>query len=60
MEISTAVMISALAAAYYLWFRSITRFLKGPTLWPVLGSLPGLIQNSGRMHDWIADNLLGA
>ncbi|KAL7111703.1 hypothetical protein ACP275_05G106600 [Erythranthe tilingii] len=57
MEISTAVMISAFAAAYYLWFRSITRFLKGPTLWPVLGSLPGLIQNSGRMHDWIADNL---
>lgn len=26
-------------------------------MWPVLGSLPGLIHNSNRMHEWIADNL---
>lgn len=26
-------------------------------MWPVLGSLPGLIQNSNRMHEWIAGNL---
>ncbi|RXH70477.1 hypothetical protein DVH24_013223 [Malus domestica] len=29
----------------------------GPRVWPVVGSLPGLIQNVNRMHDWIADNL---
>ncbi|KAL6578820.1 hypothetical protein OROMI_009036 [Orobanche minor] len=60
MDISAVMMILALVAAYFVWFRSITRSLKGPKgprLWPVLGSLPGLIENNGRMHDWIADNL---
>ncbi|KAI3468716.1 hypothetical protein Pfo_025379 [Paulownia fortunei] len=60
MDISTAMMIFAFVAAYFIWFRSITRSLKGPMgprLWPVLGSLPGLIENNGRMHEWIADNL---
>ncbi|XP_051129336.1 cytochrome P450 86A22-like [Andrographis paniculata] len=57
MEISTAMIISAFIAAYFVWFRSICRSMTGPRLWPVLGSLPGLIQNSHRMHDWIADNL---
>lgn len=40
-----------------MWFISIKRCLKGPRVWPLLGSLPGLIQNSNRMHNWIADNL---
>lgn len=31
--------------------------MNGPRVWPLLGSLPGLIENSNRMHDWIADNL---
>ena len=26
-------------------------------MWPVVGSLPGLLQNRLRMHDWIVDNL---
>ncbi|KAH6835339.1 cytochrome P450 [Perilla frutescens var. hirtella] len=60
MDISTATMILAFVAAYFVWFRSIAKSLKGrngPRMWPVLGSLPGLIENSGRMHEWIADNL---
>ncbi|KAG6399332.1 hypothetical protein SASPL_140808 [Salvia splendens] len=60
MDLSTAMMIVALVLAYLVWFRSTTRSLKGPKgprLWPVLGSLPGLIQNNGRIHEWIADNL---
>ncbi|KAL6530897.1 hypothetical protein OROGR_014757 [Orobanche gracilis] len=60
MDMSAVMMILALVAAYFVWFRSITRSLKGPKgprLWPVLGSLPGLIENNSRMHDWIADNL---
>ncbi|RVW16262.1 Cytochrome P450 86A22 [Vitis vinifera] len=36
---------------------SITRSLKGPRVWPVVGSLPLLIQNANRMHEWIAENL---
>ncbi|KAG6397060.1 hypothetical protein SASPL_143221 [Salvia splendens] len=60
-DLSTAMMIVALVLAYLVWFRSTTRSLKGPPkgprLWPVLGSLPGLIQNNGRIHEWIADNL---
>ncbi|KAK4400845.1 cytochrome [Sesamum angolense] len=60
MEVSTVMMILAFVAAYFVWFRSITRSLKGPKgprLWPVLGSLPGLIENNSRMHEWIAENL---
>ncbi|XP_073152250.1 cytochrome P450 86A22-like [Henckelia pumila] len=60
MDASTVLMLSAFVAAYFVWFRSITRNLrgsKGPRMWPVLGSLPGLIQNSSRMHEWIAENL---
>ncbi|KAL8503394.1 hypothetical protein ACS0TY_022217 [Phlomoides rotata] len=58
MDISTALIILAMVAAYYVWFRSTTRSLNGPNVWPVLGSLPGLIENNSRLHDWIADNLL--
>ncbi|KAL3619276.1 hypothetical protein CASFOL_036846 [Castilleja foliolosa] len=60
MDISTAMMVLALVAAYCIWFKIVTRSLKGPKgprLWPVLGSLPGLIQNNSRLHEWIADNL---
>ncbi|KAL2469670.1 Cytochrome [Abeliophyllum distichum] len=54
------MMILALVAAYLMWFRSITRSMKGPmgpTIWPILGSLPGLIANNNQLHEWIADNL---
>ncbi|KAK4769371.1 hypothetical protein SAY86_027521 [Trapa natans] len=57
MELSKAFMILLAAAAYWLWFRLITRRLTGPRVWPVVGSLPGLIQNLSRMHEWIAGNL---
>ena len=57
MEISTVLMILTAIAAYLIWFRLISRSLSGPRVWPLLGSLPGLIQHSNRMHDWIADNL---
>ncbi|XP_040987292.1 cytochrome P450 86A22-like [Juglans microcarpa x Juglans regia] len=57
MEISTALMILSAIAAYFLWFGFISRSLSGPRVWPLLGSLPALIQHSNRMHDWIADNL---
>nr|GLL27677.1 cytochrome P450 86A22-like [Ipomoea trifida] len=57
MELSTALMILAFVAAYLIWFKSVTASLKGPRLWPVVGSLPGLIVNGHRMHEWIAENL---
>ncbi|KAG8374986.1 hypothetical protein BUALT_Bualt10G0052600 [Buddleja alternifolia] len=60
MDISMAMMVLAFVAAYYVWFRSSTRSLKGPMgpkLWPVLGSLPGLIENQNRLHEWITENL---
>ncbi|OIV93549.1 hypothetical protein TanjilG_28706 [Lupinus angustifolius] len=57
MDASTALMILSAIAAYLIWFTFISRSLKGPRVWPLLGSLPGLIQHSNRMHDWIADNL---
>ncbi|KAL5551616.1 hypothetical protein UlMin_001792 [Ulmus minor] len=57
MEVSAALMILTAVAAYFIWFTWLSRSLKGPRVWPLLGSLPGLIQNSHRMHDWIAENL---
>ncbi|CAB4310362.1 unnamed protein product [Prunus armeniaca] len=57
MEVSTALMILSAFAAYLLWFKILLRSMNGPRVWPLVGSLPGLIQNANRMHDWIAGNL---
>ncbi|CAL0312640.1 unnamed protein product [Lupinus luteus] len=57
MDASTVLIILSAIAAYLLWFTFMSRSLKGPRVWPLLGSLPGLIQHSNHMHDWIADNL---
>ncbi|XP_022769714.1 cytochrome P450 86A8-like [Durio zibethinus] len=57
MDISTALLLLAAITAYLLWFTFISRSLRGPRVWPLLGSLPGLIENCDRMHDWISDNL---
>lgn len=57
MDASTAFMILSAMGAYLIWFSFISRSLRGPRVWPLLGSLPGLIQHANRMHDWISDNL---
>uniref|UniRef100_A0A803LQF8 Uncharacterized protein n=1 Tax=Chenopodium quinoa TaxID=63459 RepID=A0A803LQF8_CHEQI len=51
------LVIVSLVTAYLIWFRSIKRPLSGPRVWPLVGSLPGLIENANRMHEWIAENL---
>jgi fatty acid omega-hydroxylase len=57
MEIATALMVLFAVAAYLSWFRVISRSLNGPRVWPLLGSLPGLIEHNNRLHDLITDNL---
>ncbi|KAL6128694.1 hypothetical protein ACLB2K_072049 [Fragaria x ananassa] len=57
MEIGTALLLFTAVTAYLLWLTFISRSLKGPRVWPLLGSLPGLIENCDRLHDWIYDNL---
>ncbi|XP_044487172.1 cytochrome P450 86A22-like [Mangifera indica] len=57
MDTTTALMLLTVLAAYLIWLKVISRFLSGPRVWPLLGSLPGLIQNANRLHDWISDNL---
>lgn len=57
MDTSTWWLILLGFVTYMIWFKSITRSLSGPRVWPIVGSLPGLIQNANRMHEWIADNL---
>ncbi|XP_013666311.2 cytochrome P450 86A4 [Brassica napus] len=57
MEMSNVMLLVALVVAYWLWFKRISRWLKGPRVWPVLGSLPGLIEQRDRMHEWITENL---
>lgn len=52
-----AAFTVAATSAYLMWFWVLTRSLSGPRMWPLLGSLPGLISNRARIHDWIASNL---
>ncbi|CAL9052869.1 cytochrome P450 86A2-like [Musa acuminata AAA Group] len=59
MDVATVVVVIACMAAYVVWFSRLAAGLCGPRVWPVLGSLPGLIQHSERMHEWISDNLRG-
>nr|UAK14970.1 cytochrome P450 86A172 [Iberis amara] len=57
MDVSNMMLLVAIVVAYWLWFKRISKWLKGPRVWPVLGSLPGLIEQRDRMHDWITENL---
>ncbi|XP_020113703.1 cytochrome P450 86A1-like [Ananas comosus] len=49
--------VAVLVSAYAVWFLVLTRRLSGPRMWPIVGSLPGVIANRWRIHDWIAENL---
>ncbi|XP_042398781.1 cytochrome P450 86A8-like [Zingiber officinale] len=62
MELAAVLVLVLMAcvAACVVWFSRLASGLSGPRVWPVVGSLPGLIQHSERMHEWIADNLRGA
>jgi fatty acid omega-hydroxylase len=57
MDVATAIFILLCIAAYIVWFWQLARGLRGPRVWPLVGSLPGLIQHAEVMHDWIAGNL---
>ncbi|XP_031484815.1 cytochrome P450 86A22-like [Nymphaea colorata] len=58
MEMLTVVPLAMVVlSSYFLWFISLNRTLSGPRVWPLVGSLPGLVRNATRMHDWIAENL---
>ncbi|KAG0479210.1 hypothetical protein HPP92_013929 [Vanilla planifolia] len=52
-----AIFTVGLLSAYLLWFWQLSRRLTGPKVWPLVGSLPSLLANRSRIHDWIADNL---
>ncbi|CAN8248444.1 unnamed protein product [Cochlearia groenlandica] len=54
--IFTGYAVAALSV-YALWFYFFSRRLTGPKVLPFVGSLPFLIANRSRIHDWIADNL---
>ncbi|KAL7121390.1 hypothetical protein ACP275_02G179200 [Erythranthe tilingii] len=57
MDVSLALLLFTAVTCYLLWFTFISKSLRGPRVWPLLGSLPGLIENSERLHEWISDNL---
>ncbi|OAY75723.1 Cytochrome P450 86A22 [Ananas comosus] len=58
MELAFPVAVAICAtAAYAVWFLRLRRGLRGPRVWPLVGSLPGLVRNAERMHEWIAGNL---
>ncbi|KAJ3668880.1 hypothetical protein LUZ60_010830 [Juncus effusus] len=47
----------AIASAYMMWFWVLKQRLSGPRMWPIVGSLPSVVANRSRIHDWIANNL---
>lgn len=49
--------LTAAISIYAVWFHFLARKLTGPKVWPVVGSLPVLVMNRNRIHDWIASNL---
>ncbi|KMT20454.1 hypothetical protein BVRB_1g004480 [Beta vulgaris subsp. vulgaris] len=57
MDIFVGLLLLTAVTSYLLWFTFMSRSLRGPRVWVLLGSLPGLIENFERMHDWMADNL---
>lgn len=57
MDICVVLFLFVGISVYLLWFTHMARVLRGPHVWPVVGSLPSLIENLNRMHDWIAENL---
>ncbi|XP_031502766.1 cytochrome P450 86A22-like [Nymphaea colorata] len=57
MDISTVLLVFSAITAYFIWFLFLAGSMTGPRVWPIVGSMPGLIRNAARMHDWIADNL---
>ncbi|KAG9145455.1 hypothetical protein Leryth_021446 [Lithospermum erythrorhizon] len=52
------IILTISSLAYYLlWFYVLTRkLINGPKIWPLVGSLPVLIANRARFHDWIVGN----
>lgn len=57
MDVGTGVFVLLCIVAYMVWFWQLARGMRGPRVWPLVGSLPGLIQHAEVMHDWIAGNL---
>ncbi|KAL1830291.1 hypothetical protein DCAR_0209731 [Daucus carota subsp. sativus] len=57
MDTSVVLLLVSCVTVYLIWFTFFSRALKGPRVWPVVGSLPGLIENCNKLHDWIAENL---
>ncbi|PWZ11406.1 Cytochrome P450 86A1 [Zea mays] len=54
---AVAAAAAALVSMYMVWFWALTRGLSGPRMWPLVGSLPSVVLNRARVHDWIVDNL---
>ncbi|KAM0848479.1 hypothetical protein ACQ4PT_054351 [Festuca glaucescens] len=57
MESGTWAVVAAAVAAYLAWFWRMSRGLSGPRVWPLVGSLPGLLRHAEDMHEWIVANL---
>uniref|UniRef100_A0A0E0JEY8 Cytochrome P450 n=1 Tax=Oryza punctata TaxID=4537 RepID=A0A0E0JEY8_ORYPU len=52
------IMVSAVC--FLLLFCRFRRRSKLPTNWPVVGALPAIVVNAGRVHDWVTEFLRAA
>ncbi|KAG0622514.1 hypothetical protein M758_3G102800 [Ceratodon purpureus] len=57
LAISTQVLLTCIAG-FLVWHVLKYSRIKGPIVWPVLGTTPQFLWNLPRMHDWTTDMLV--
>ncbi|KAF3665272.1 hypothetical protein T459_27153 [Capsicum annuum] len=53
-------MSTIVLGVYFVWFWLLFGKLKGPKTWPLVGSIPEMLLNIGRIHEWTTDQLLAS
>lgn len=56
-SVSTQVLMTCVVA-FLVWHVLKYSRIKGPIVWPLLGTTPQFLWNLPRMHDWTTDELV--
>lgn len=54
------IILFGIVAIYFVWFWLLVGKLKGPKTWPLVGSMPEMLLNKERIHEWTTDQLLAS
>ncbi|KAG5603539.1 hypothetical protein H5410_025031 [Solanum commersonii] len=58
MELVSIILLMTIVGVYLVWFWLLVGKLKGPKTWPLVGSIPQMLLNIRRIHEWTTDQLL--